>query len=336
MAKSKFDFNTGSNAKGFTPIVREDGQASFKEPVVVFTPEADAVVSAIQFAGRSDEVGWMMSVTFNEDHSVITLDKVYIPHQTVTATTTSMDRDQWHVAFGEWASQAADTGQQYCGWFHLHPKNMGVGPSGRDEDQMSDFFEDYPTVECWVRGIVNGKGERKIDVYYPNRGYAYADVEWGVDDSEHHDEIDRIGKLIQERATKRPYTAPTYQGGKNLASHVGNLSLLPVAKPFGDGKMFEFEAQGIMGDTVYMTNLRNNREYAVSIYGDNQLLIMDQELNRKITFTAAGEGYARNCYEDYLDAFEVPQDTGDDAYDDYWDRVIAQYDDSDFLPHGMG
>lgn len=167
---SKYKVNTTTNTKGISLIQRE---AAVKAPTVWVTPqvraEMDLVISHCQ-----KEVGWMCLVENPEEgHFVIT--DIYIPKQTVHAAETDIDESAMQELALSLISQDIDTDKLYA-WFHSHV-NMGVSPSGQDERQVEEFLEGCPV---FIRGIMNKRGEFKVDVYYRDHNVAFTNVDFKV------------------------------------------------------------------------------------------------------------------------------------------------------------
>ena len=68
-----------------------------------------------------------------------------------------------------------DIWNELRGWGHSHV-NMGITPSGQDDNQMETFSEGgHP---CFLRIIANKKGEFRIDLYDFQQGILYSNLPW--------------------------------------------------------------------------------------------------------------------------------------------------------------
>ena len=128
--------------------------------------------------GCTDEIGWFFTASQDVQNSRIYYIKdCYLFPQQVHATTTEIDNDK----LTDFATKllmeenGMDIWNELRGWGHSHV-NMGVSPSGQDDNQM-EFFS-RAGQPFFVRIIANKKGELKIDLYNYETGVAFIDVPW--------------------------------------------------------------------------------------------------------------------------------------------------------------
>lgn len=123
----------------------------------------------------SMEVGWLM-VCHETDDGDFVLSECLVPEQQCHATTTELVNDglsalAMEVMDADSAKGIATDSAEFrynhlnC-WMHSHD-NMGVSPSGQDDQQMVDFCQQYDDAySTWVRGIVNKAGDAHFTVYF--------------------------------------------------------------------------------------------------------------------------------------------------------------------------
>lgn len=169
-------------------------------PTVYYSPKAWVKIQlAIQEC--ANEVGWLGTVATLPNGYLI--EDIYVPKQTVSATETDIDED----AMADLAMQLMDQGidpSTLIYWGHSHV-NMGVTPSGQDEDQLAEFLQHCP---LFIRGIYNKKGAAKVDIFDANTGLIYQSVprtvHYEIDAEEKQQFLDGLKTNVNTRTWARP------------------------------------------------------------------------------------------------------------------------------------
>lgn len=155
-----------------------------------------------------DEVGWLGSATKLSD-AIFFIDDVFMFEQEVNATTCEITPEGL-AKFGTEILSMENGSNIYNSirvWGHSHV-NMGVTPSGQDDDQVKEFAGEN---DWFIRIIANKKGKIKIDVFDYERNLAYISVDWEVFLGDFTEELDKLEKEIDEKVTKKSYyTTPKY------------------------------------------------------------------------------------------------------------------------------
>ena len=118
----------------------------------------------------SKEVGWFCTVDKIDDEAYL-LTEVYLPSQEVTAVETDIPGEAVEETYLAILAEGKDPSTMYA-WFHSHV-DMGVTPSRQDETQVETFLQTCPV---FIRGIINKRGEMKVDLYLRDEGIAYNSV----------------------------------------------------------------------------------------------------------------------------------------------------------------
>jgi len=165
-----FQFTSTSN-QTVTPL----RSMTSHPPVVFYTREVEAAIEYI-VDKVSSEVGWFGLVEELPSGDYLITD-LFIPKQIVTGTTVDMAPD----AVADMAHLILELGKdpgnlRYQGHSHV---NMGVNPSGTDEDMVDDFLADCP---YFIRGIYNKAGESRVDVFDREQGLVFNRVWAGVEE----------------------------------------------------------------------------------------------------------------------------------------------------------
>lgn len=211
----RFKVSTGGLTRGVTTIEdTKSANAKPKMPTVYYTPEVfqqmQYIVDKCQL-----EVGWMGLVK-NPAPGIYLIYKIFVPEQEVTGVETDIDSDAMADLTMELLDDGHDTSELYA-WYHSHV-NMGVSPSTQDETQVAEFLEHC---EVFIRGIVNKKGDSKVDVYYPTHNIAYTNVPTQVFypalDAE---ETKHLDELLAANVRKVTY-APVYNRQNNWHQNPG-------------------------------------------------------------------------------------------------------------------
>lgn len=240
------------NVKGTVPL-RRRGEPETKpdtRPVVMFHPKAwgQIQVAIAHCGGDRNEVGWFTPVEKREavdGKSILFIPEIFIPEQEVHGTETdSADLDTVLVEHLEAGYQP----NILRGWFHLHPGNMGVSPSGQDERQVEEYLDDCDTL---LRGIFNNKGDVKLDYYDTDAEVAYPNLDYNVDWNATEGAAETL-VAITERVKRRTYsTVGTYNAGVNAYSYggaAGNVKKLDAAARQAD--MLDDEWQNTLLDSA--------------------------------------------------------------------------------------
>lgn len=113
------------------------------------------------------EISWLSSVTRDEDGDFVIHD-VYVPLQTCSGTTTNISQEGESEMLMELvdAGRPQEINRLKC-WGHSHV-NMGVNPSGVDENQTQDFLDRFD--DHFIRVIGNKRGELMCHVYMVKEG----------------------------------------------------------------------------------------------------------------------------------------------------------------------
>lgn len=161
----RFDFSAGSTTPSRARIERKVERAEKPAPRVFYTAE---VYDLIKFlvAHCEKEVGWLGMVdTIGNDYLITA---IYVPEQEVHGTETDIDADAMAALAMEILDANEDPSKLFY-WGHSHV-NMGVSPSGQDEQQVDEYLVNCPG---FIRGIYNKKGDSKVDVFLPEEGIVW-------------------------------------------------------------------------------------------------------------------------------------------------------------------
>lgn len=182
-------------------------------PKVVYTERAAAQIEFI-VDKCAKEVGWFHLVKYDEKaHSYLIYDTI-VPQQTVSHTETDITPEGLAVCINDLINEGrADEVQNMYAWFHSHV-NMGVSPSGQDERQVEEFLETAPV---FIRGIVNKKGDSKVDVYYRDLGIAFTCVREEVIQPDISEFTAGLEDLLKTRITEQHYNYQRPWNNSNLA-----------------------------------------------------------------------------------------------------------------------
>lgn len=176
------------------------------------------------------EVGWLTSARMEKENGrrIIYVDDVYLFKQQVHSTTTELtaqglaelgtrliQEDQANnIPAEQWRAN------NLRGYFHSHV-NMGVDPSGQDEDQTLEFRDkyEYPWV---LRGIVNKKKKMKLDFFWFEMDMVINDIDWEVDYTTVGDRKEHWTKEIEELVggfdTGRVITPVSYESVRDFSN----------------------------------------------------------------------------------------------------------------------
>ena len=191
-SKPEWDFDTATMT---TDMVRLTGPNDDVPamPTVFYTPEVDAQMKFI-VNKCNQEVGWMGLVTHYEDQNAFLIHRIMLPQQQVHSATTEISDEGLSEIAEELIAEDVDTSTMYC-WYHSHV-NMAVSPSQQDENQVAEYMSSCP---IFIRGIVNKRGDSKVDVYYRDHNIAYTCVPTAIFYNFDKDPLEGLEELIKKR-----------------------------------------------------------------------------------------------------------------------------------------
>lgn len=167
-------------------------------PVIMFNPDA-LIKMQLFIENCTDEIGWLGTAYKEKD--CIFVDDMYLFEQEVHSTTTEITPEGL-ADFAE-ALLKQENGFEIWNnikvWGHSHV-NMGVSPSGQDNQQMEKFVEGGH--DWFIRIIANKKGDIKVDLYEYKLGITYINLPWDVaiskDEEDVIKQINMLEKLLKE------------------------------------------------------------------------------------------------------------------------------------------
>lgn len=169
------------------------------EPTLYFTPEAVRTMQAY-IEECNEEVGWLGMVEKYDDE-VYLCTEVHLLHQEVGPATTEITPEGLVKYAEEVGLERMDSIRL---WGHSHV-NMGVSPSGQDENQM-ELFENNGC-EWFFRIIANKKGAMSVSFFNYVGNYIVDDIPWDVYYPVSVD-LDVIKAEIADKVKKKTYTQP--------------------------------------------------------------------------------------------------------------------------------
>lgn len=235
--KTRFDVNTVAQTKGVVPIT--DSTVPKKpEPIVFYTPAAFQKMQLLVDI-CDQEVGWMCMV-LNPKERVFVIYDIIVPEQVVSGAETDISQDSMAGIVDEVLEKTQDGAGVYA-WYHSHV-NMGVSPSPQDEYQVAQFLESCPV---FIRGIMNKKGQAKVDVYFRDEGVAYTCVNTNVLwDGLPQSEIDLLRSQVKQRVKR--YTPPALNTRKLPGRPVSRGGIKTITHPAGPGT--DYDRELVWGD----------------------------------------------------------------------------------------
>lgn len=187
----KWDFDATSLTQETTPLC----PVGRTTPVVWYSQIAWMKIQyLVQSANK--EVGWFGLVETYEEGYLI--EDVYVPKQTVTGAETDITPEDLTAFFLDLDAEGIDTSRLFY-WGHSHV-NMGVGPSGQDEEQIDEYLENNP---IFIRGIYNKLGQAKVDIFDTNAGVVYQCVPNSLDIAD--DVVTEIDLLLEQNVSERTF-----------------------------------------------------------------------------------------------------------------------------------
>ena len=198
--KKPRSFNASGMVRRSTPL------GIVKAPVVYYTPEAWLAIQHL-VAIAPKEVGWMGLVdTLEKGDYLIT--EIFIPEQEATATEADIKPEAVMALYNQLMDQDIDTSKLIY-WGHSHV-NMGVTPSGQDEDQLEEYLQ-METCNVFIRGIYNKSNAEKVDVIEKTNGMVHECVETNILIPQHI--TDHIEAEYDKNVTEYVYVPPKQQNG---------------------------------------------------------------------------------------------------------------------------
>lgn len=198
--KPKIDFD----ARSMTQKISSIGATPM--PVVTYTREAwETIWQYVKLCKY--EIGWLGLVDETPNGYLIT--EVFLLEQEVSGATTEIESDAIANLAVALESRGVDsTRLRY--WGHSHV-DMGVTPSGRDEDQLKEYLENG--CEFFIRGIYNKKMEAKLDIFDMRTKLVYQKCDQSVSDPNFpNDWVESIRNEINTKVKQKVYTPPAQQG----------------------------------------------------------------------------------------------------------------------------
>lgn len=230
--------------------------------------QIQALVEA--YTADGNEISWFTPVIRDDKANTLYIPEIFIPEQEVTSVET--DAPDLDLVIVDYLGAGYDIAD-LRGWFHLHP-NMGVTPSAQDELQVEEFLDDgYETL---LRGIINDKGDFKLDYYDQTANCIHTNLYNTVAWTEAESVPEVIAKAM-ERVTECVYV-PAWQTGKKNAganAYMGDdyedywnegAYAYPTPKPkIGDDRFLPIGALEQDGSQIgcYESELRLNGEDAI-------------------------------------------------------------------------
>jgi hypothetical protein len=200
--KPEWEPNTASMQSGKVQMTGPDNNTPAM-PTVYYTPEVAEQMDYI-VEKCTDEVGWLGLVTHYEELDAFLIHRIMVPEQQVHSTTTEISDEGLEKVALELIEEGEDTSTMFA-WYHSHV-NMPVNPSSQDELQVAEYLTNCP---IFIRGIVNKKGDSKVDVYYRDHGIAYTCVPTAIHYAFETDPLAGLDEILKERVKKKVY-APAY------------------------------------------------------------------------------------------------------------------------------
>jgi len=137
-----------------------------KGPKVIIKKDAFLKMKAL-IAECSIEVSWMATCDMMDDGNFV-IEDVFVPEQECSGTTTDMTIDGVALLINEMleTGRHKEINKLKC-WGHSHV-NMGVSPSGVDENQTDEFIERLDSF--FIRVIGNKRADMSCHVYILGKG----------------------------------------------------------------------------------------------------------------------------------------------------------------------
>lgn len=248
--------NTGQMKSGKVQMTGPDTNTPAM-PTVYYTPEVATQMDFI-VAQCTEEVGWLGLVTHYEALDSFLIHRIMVPEQEVHSTTTEISDEGLEKVALDLIEEGEDTSQMYA-WYHSHV-NMPVNPSSQDELQVAEYLDSCP---IFIRGIVNKKGDSKVDVYYRDHNIAYTCVPTQVHHTFAIDPTEGLADILKERVKKKVY-APVYNTYGNYYGNNRPYSTYPSSPNTYQPPTTSRAVT--TGDSTFDANMQ--REFDPAIYED--------------------------------------------------------------------
>lgn len=194
----KWQFHANSTTSTRSSLLEKDTPT----PRVLYTPEVWGIIQ-LAIAHCEVEIGWLGLVRKHNETDYLIYD-VFIPKQTVSHTETDIDESAMSALANEIFAAGEDPSNLYY-WGHSHV-NMGVQPSGQDEEQVAIYLDSLPVL---IRGIYNKRGESNVCVFDTEQRVVFERVENGIhalSDEDASAWIEHIDKNVKQRKVVLPPT----------------------------------------------------------------------------------------------------------------------------------
>jgi hypothetical protein len=213
-APKPLQFNATSQTKTITPI------GTTQMPTVYYTRDAwTKMWKIVELC--PEEVGWLGMVDKTETGDYL-ITEIFLLEQEVSGVTTDIESDAVANLAVDLESRGLDSTKLRF-WGHSHV-NMGVSPSGTDENQTNEYIEHC---DFFIRGIYNKKMEAKVDVFDMNHKLVYQKVDHAVKDDRYDAAwLKELKDEIAAKVKKRVYAQPAYNGYGGLR----NNQAIPAAQ----------------------------------------------------------------------------------------------------------
>jgi len=147
------------------------------------------------------EISWVGLVSRIGIHFMV--DEIFVPEQTVGATFTDITPSGLAKIALLLDDRGMDTSNLIY-WGHSHV-NMGVSPSGTDEEQVEEFLEHN---NIFIRGIYNKRRESKVDVFLKEDNIVHQCVSNGtMVYTLSPEELATIDSVVKDNVSARQYNA---------------------------------------------------------------------------------------------------------------------------------
>jgi len=160
---------------GFSPGHPKTAVKHVKPPLVRVGMKALSDMAALVDIVDS-EVGWLGTVEVMDNMDFI-IHEIFLPKQNVHLATTEIDPEGYAELVTELIAQRTDgvkVANSIRFWGHSHV-NMGVFPSGQDEDQLRSLVQDAE--DYFIAARANKHGSMRFDIQYAS-GIQIDDLPW--------------------------------------------------------------------------------------------------------------------------------------------------------------
>lgn len=244
---------------------KEDPKVSllaYQDRTIYITPDAFEKMSIIVQEGGADEVGWLGLVRRLQENFLIY--DVIIPKQRVHATTTEIKPDdimEVAEAFIPLGAEGIEKINQLRFWGHSHV-NMGVSPSGQDNQQMEELSADVD--DFYIRCIANKKGDIDFTLYLFDENLQISHAKWQIY-YEVADFREDIIAQLKEKVTKFHHATTVYSGS-NYSHHNTKTGKKPSDSYYKRSSQSQFD-QAAREESIANNQKKNmqNEENGASI-----------------------------------------------------------------------